>query len=211
MPALGENMTIFRFIKYFTLTFVLIIATLIAVGLFLQTKPGFNMLEKASLEGVTVASGVSLKKPDNWVIAKHVEKGYELTTIKSGKTTRIGLYSISFKDLPDFKGPLSLKNKSIGKSLVSKANETVEKFAEGNRLVSSSYVNFIREYKFYSFQTLTIGSKIWAEYTTKRKDFIWKRLYTIHNDDIIVCSHSYREGKVFEDYLESVLGRIVFQ
>ena len=204
-------MTIFRFIKYFALTFVLIIATLIAVGLFLQTKPGFNMLGKASLEGVTVASGVSLKKPDNWVIAKHVEKGYELTTIKSGKTTKIGLYSISFKDLPDFKGPLSLKNQLIGKSLVSKANETVEKFAEGNRLASSSYVNFIKEYKFYSFHTLNIGSKIWAEYTIKRKDFIWKRLYTIHNDDIIVCSHSYREGKVFEDYLESVLGSIVFQ
>lgn len=152
-----------RLILKFILYFIIFIVLFIAIGFFLNTKTGFRFLEKRSIQEISIASGVSLKKPDNWYVEKK-EWFYRLKRVGFKKVDTIDIFSASREDLPDFNGSLSSENKAIGDALTKLTESHASDFTKDNKLASLvDYVTYIKEFQFDSFRQLAIGQRLWAE------------------------------------------------
>jgi hypothetical protein len=163
---------------------------------FLKTERGVQISEyikKRISPKIVFPDGVTLKRPQGWLVAKTSGLEIEYNLIKYGnkKIKALSLWLIPIKSLGVSKDELSLGDQIIRDAIL-----------EQN--IKKSKKPYVR-YKPQPVKVTKLGARAWGEYTLKetRKGYVirisvWNNIYTIFSDYVLVVSYKYR------DYIDEI-------
>lgn len=142
---------------------------------------------------IVVLGGATLERPEGWLVLKvrgsDPKLKYDLIRFGNKK---ISLWSIPIKDLNVSKAVLTLDNQIIGNKILDQIKQLL--------VVEKSF----KVYKPQPVKIMTLGNRHWGEYDHVlvlggTAYFVWKNVYTIYDDYILVVSRKYRFKYKHED------------
>jgi len=182
------------------LVFLIIVASLfwmVGVIELLQTKKGAqvseNIKKKISPE-ITFPGNITLERPKGSLVMKKPGKEvrYELWLFGNKKIVKLGLWAIHVENISTTKASLSLDSQVIGDGIL---GHTIRK--------SKMTENWFKDYKPQPVRIITLGGRSWGEYTLQEtkevggttRVAVWKNVYTIVGDYVLIASYGYRSKK----------------
>lgn len=169
--------------------------SVVALRLF-QTEKGSQFsdyLKKAFSSEISFPGGVHLARPKGWFVVKRENSplAYELSNLKNEEIKKLGLRAIPLRDLGFLGESISLNDPSIGVKLFEQI-----KTKRKSGWLKSLYESF----KAQGTLPIPLKNRDWIEFTLKSveedldsptRTSIWKHVYTIFEDNLLVASYSY--------------------
>ena len=204
------------------LIIIIVVLVPFIMGKFLKTETGVRVSEgiKERLShDIILPGGVNLQRPEGWLAQKTERDKTQYNLVRFGrhKISKITIWSIPINELAIPKTHFSLDDAVISDMILDKTINRED--------LPETYKDFYMGYEPQPVNILELGDRLWGELTFKKvRDInnrtmvdIWRHIYTVFDDYIIIVSYScsYRMGLAgvierAEDEVKEIISTISF-